>query len=108
MLLCNVQILHIITLPEQHPLHNRIFVFFGLSVVGEEFAELRDDEGGGGAGTEDHAGFDVVDGLVGGEFFEVVLGESWGRWGGSGEGDEGGRGGCVGSERGGGRLTVER
>ena len=28
-------------------------------------------------GTEDHAGFDVVDGS--GEFFEVVLGERWGR-----------------------------
>lgn len=52
----------------------------------DEEAQLVDDEGGGGAGAEaeDHAGFDVVDGFVGGELFEVVLGEDGGR-GGDGE-----------------------
>lgn len=46
----------------------------------EEGAELVDDEGGGGAGAEaeDHAAVDVLDGLVGGELLEVVLGEDGG------------------------------
>lgn len=40
-------------------------------------ADPVDDEGGGGAGTEaeGHAGFDVVNGLVGGELLQVVLRE---------------------------------
>lgn len=56
---------------------------------GEEVADLGDDEGSGGAGAEaeDHAAADVVDGLVGCEFFEIVLGE-----GGGGEGSDGGAG----------------
>jgi len=49
-------------------------------------AELGDYEGGGGSGAEaeDHAGLDVVHGLVGGELLEVVLREDW-----SGEGFDG-------------------
>jgi hypothetical protein len=45
----------------------------------EEVAELGDDEGGGGSGAEDedHAGLDVVHGLVGGKLLEVVLREDW-------------------------------
>jgi hypothetical protein len=42
-------------------------------------AELGDDEGGSGseAEAEDHAGLDVVHGLIGGELLEVVLREDW-------------------------------
>lgn len=46
----------------------------------EKFAEFGDDEGGGGASAkaEDHAAFDIFDGFIGGEFFEVVLSEGYG------------------------------
>lgn len=46
----------------------------------EQLAELSDHKGGGGTGAEaeDHAALDVVDGFIGGEFFEVVLSESRG------------------------------
>lgn len=46
----------------------------------KKFAEFGDDEGGGGAGAEaeDHAAFDIFNGFIGGEFFEVVLSEGYG------------------------------
>lgn len=49
-------------------------------------AKLGNDEGGSGAGAEaeNHAGLDIIHGLVCGELLEVVLGEGW-----SGEGFDG-------------------
>lgn len=45
--------------------------------LAEKLTDSGDGVFGGGAGAEaeDHAGLDVVDGLVGGESLEVVLGE---------------------------------
>ncbi|GAB4838539.1 hypothetical protein Ancab_028085, partial [Ancistrocladus abbreviatus] len=53
----------------------------------EEIADAGDGKGGNGAGTEseDHAGFDGIDGFLSGKFLEVVLGELRSR-GGSGHG----------------------
>lgn len=58
---------------------------------GEEGPDLRDHEGGGGAGAqaEDHAAADVLDCLDGGEFLEVVLSEGSGGGEGSDRGGEG-------------------
>ncbi|GAB2287418.1 hypothetical protein Dimus_021795 [Dionaea muscipula] len=58
---------------------------------GEEVANAGDGEGGGGAGSEaeNHAGFDGVDGFLGGKFLEVVLGDDgWRGRGGCGHGDD--------------------
>ncbi|KAG5054872.1 hypothetical protein JHK85_007382 [Glycine max] len=51
--------------------------------LAEELADAVDDMLGSGAGVEDHAGLDILNNLVGGNFLEVVLGED----------DEGGGGG---------------
>ena len=52
--------------------------------LAEELVNVVDGVLGSGAGAEaeDHAGLDVLDGLVGGDFLEVVLGEDDGGGGG--------------------------
>jgi len=58
---------------------------FALS---EKFSDAVHGVLGGGASTEaeNHAGFDVLDGLVGGDLLEVILGDDDGGGGGEEEG----------------------
>ncbi|KAG4910210.1 hypothetical protein JHK82_056235 [Glycine max] len=67
--------------------------------LAEELADAVDGVLGSGAGAEaeDHAGLDVLDGLVGGDFLEVVLGEDDGGGGGGVE-EAGVHGGFLGGD----------
>jgi len=66
--------------------------------LAEELADAVDGMLGGGAGAEaeDHAGLHVLDGLVGGDFLQIVLGEDDG--GGGGVEEAGVHGGFLGGD----------
>jgi len=66
--------------------------------LAEKFADAVHGVLGGGASAEaeDHAGFDILNGLVGGDLLEVILGEDEG--GGGREEETGVHGGLLGGD----------